>query len=217
MLLNTTENSKGIITLGAEVMVSDPCYGLGTWCQGILTNVLPGDYECFVEHADEGDWGLRVSRICVMHTDYRDMFITYDLEDITVGVDSGQAGIYDYDYYKQYHTDSSESEHVDEAWYDRVGDLTYTRVKNPNYRSFDVNPDDPEFLTKYREYMESSNSVAYVGEFDANTIDGKAFVSSSGYGDGSYECWTSRNRDGQIIAIMIDYLPEYDDEEEEDF
>ena len=43
------------------------------------------------------------------------------------------------DYYKQYHTDSSESEHVDEAWYDRVGDLTYTRVKNPNYKDFDFN------------------------------------------------------------------------------
>ena len=220
MLLNTNEKitvtNKGRITLGKEVMISDPCYGLNTWCQGVLTNVLPGEYECFVEHSDEGSWGLRVSRIWVVPKGHRDMFLNYDLEGIVVGVDSGQAGIYDYDYYKQYHTDSSESEHVDDAWYDRVCDLTYTQVKNPNYKDFDFNQDDPDFHAKFREYMSNpSNWQEYTWQCDANIIDGKGFVSSSGYGDGEYECWTSRNRDGQIVSIMIDYLLGYEDDEEE--
>ena len=32
------------ITLSNVVMVSDPCYKLDTWCQTIITNVLPGTY-----------------------------------------------------------------------------------------------------------------------------------------------------------------------------
>ena len=51
------------IQLGEKVMVSDPCYGLNTWCQGVLENVLPGDYRCNIEYSDEGDWGMRVSAI----------------------------------------------------------------------------------------------------------------------------------------------------------
>ena len=35
---------KTTIKLGNKVMVSDPCYGLDTWCQGVLENVLPGNY-----------------------------------------------------------------------------------------------------------------------------------------------------------------------------
>ena len=35
---------KNKIQLGEEVMVSDPCYSIGTWCQIKLSNVLPGFY-----------------------------------------------------------------------------------------------------------------------------------------------------------------------------
>lgn len=218
MLLNTNEKvtvtNKGIISLGKEVMISDPCYGLGTWCQGVLTNVLPGEYECFVEHSDEDEFGSRVARIYVKHKDYLDALPYGNLEDIEVGVDSGTAGIYDNDYYKMYHSDKSEKEHVDENWYDRTGDLTYVLVKNPNYKELDV--DDPDFLTKYKEYMQDPYShFEYIRKFDANTIDGKGFVSSAGYGDGIYRCYTTRNADNQIVSIMIEFISEYDDEEEE--
>ena len=125
---NVTKTYKGTIRLGSKVMVSDPCYGLNTWCQGVLENVLPGTYDCYVEHSDEGDWGIRVSAIEITHISYKDKPIEYiDPQDFEVGVDSGQAGIFDYKYYKKYHSDAKERPHVDDNWYDTVADITLSR------------------------------------------------------------------------------------------
>ena len=38
------------------------------------------------------------------------------------------------------------------------------------------------------------------------TIGNKGFVSSSGYGDGSYECYIAKNNNDEIIAIRIDFI-----------
>ena len=126
--------TKKIIKLGEKVMVSDPCYGLDTWCQGVLENVLPGDYNCKVEHIDEGVFGVRVAAIEAIHQDAR--VIRYEAQDFEVGVDSGTAGIFDYDYYVKYHKSSKESDHCDDNWYDRIYDLTCENIPNPNYIPF---------------------------------------------------------------------------------
>ncbi len=163
------------IRLGNKVMVSDPCYGLNTWCQGVVENVLPGIYDCEVEYSDEGAWGVRVAAIEVTHQDcgiYR-----FEMADFEVGVDSGQAGIFDYEYYAKYHTDCTERPHVDDDWYDRVCDITLAKES-------------------------------------AGIIDEFGFVSSSGYGDGGYDCWIARNRDGYIVAIRIEYITEEEEEDE---
>jgi hypothetical protein len=219
---NITIESKGIITLGEKVMVSDPCYGLGTWCQGVLENVLPGQYDCNVEYSDEGDWGNRVSAIEVTHISCRGKFIALECEDFEVGVDSGQAGIFDYEYYAQYHMDATERPHVDDDWYDMVCDLTYVHVKNPDYEKFCwENTDDSteNFLAKlnaHEDYMKSIKSWEYLSKFDGNMIDGLGFVSSSGYGDGGYSCWTAKNEDGKIVAIRVEFITEDEDEDWEE-
>lgn len=295
---------KKIIRLGEKVMVSDPCYGLNTWCQGVLENVLPGKYNCEVEYKDEGDWGIRVSAIEVTHEDYA--YEMFESQDFEVGVDSGQAGIFDYDYYCQYHTDINDSEHVDDDWYDRVCDKTHEYISNPEYTLFVDTPeykagvlgyrieldalvekypnldvetaymelinhynslsskdkkvdlsslvelleninklledksDGDAILEKSQEvleeielhnikhkhemimhklwdvYMSSEVSQAKIFRFAGNTIDGLGLVSSSGYGDGGYTCYTSKNKDGKINAIRIEFIPdneEWDDEE----
>lgn len=168
--MNTT------INLGSKVMVSDPCYGLGTWCQGVLENVLPGTYQCDVEYSDEGDWGVRVAAIEVRHENY-DRPVEFEPEVFEVGVDSGQAGIFDYDYYARYHDSCDVRPHVDDDWYDRVGDITLSRVS-------------------------------------AGDIDNCGFVSSSGFGDGGYTCWTAREDNGYIVAIRVEFITEYDEEDE---
>ena len=203
---------KAMIKLGNKVMVSDPCYGLGTWCQGVLENVLPGNYKCYVEYSDEVDWGERVAAIEVRHQDYDDV-VPMDREDFEVGVDSGQAGIFDYDYYARYHTDSKERDHVDDGWYDRVGDLTCVNVKNPNYEEFNWDADD--CYNRYREYIKTEKCWPYIQKLTANPIDGLGFVSSSGFGDGGYTCWTAREEGGHIVAIRVEFIAEYDEEEEE--
>ena len=206
---------KKIIKLGEKVMVSDPCYGLGTWCQGVLENVLPGNYECEVEYKDEGDWGIRVAAIEVVHEDCG--VYVFEPQDFEVGVDSGQAGIFDYDYYCKYHTDCNNGEHVDDDWYDRVCSLTLEHKENPDYEPFDFNFDGLnidekiEKLRAWKEYSESYKSSKYIEYLTANSIDGLGFVSSSGYGDGGYTCYTSKNQDGKINAIRIVFIS---DEEE---
>ena len=167
---------KATIRLGNKVMVSDPCYGLGTWCQGVLENVLPGNYQCDVEYSDEGEWGVRVSAIEVRHVDYND-FVPMDMENFEVGVDSGQAGIFDYDYYAQYHDSCNVYPHVDDDWYGKVCGITLSRAS-------------------------------------ASDIDGFGFVSSSGFGDGGYTCWTAREKNGHIVAIRVEFITEYDEEDE---
>ena len=90
---------KGIIVLGEKVMVSDPCYGLETWCQGVIENVLRGEYVCKVGYSDEDEHGTRVADIEVIHKSFFGKFLEYYPEEFEVGVDSGQAGIFDYEYY----------------------------------------------------------------------------------------------------------------------
>lgn len=206
---------KGTITLGEKVMISDPCYGLGTWCQGIVENVLPGEYECNVGYTDEGDWSTRVADIQVIHKDFVNKFLKYYPEEFEVGVDSGQAGIYDYEYYKKYHTDRSEQEHVDNDWYDRACELTYVREKNPNYEEFSCDYEDENCFEKCDAYMKDwKRNSRYLYKLDANPIDGLGFVSSSGYGDGGYTCWTAKNNEGKVVGIRVEFITEDNEEDE---
>lgn len=163
------------IRLGSKVMVSDPCYGMDTWCQGVLENVLPGDYQCHVEYSGEGVWGRRVAAIEVVHRDY-DGVIKYEPEYFDVGVDSGQAGIFDYEYYTQYHDHANKYPHVNDDWYDMVCKITLARAQ-------------------------------------MGTVEDYGFVSSSGYGDGEYTCYTARERNGYIIAIRVEFIDVEDEEE----
>lgn len=54
---NVKEISKGFINLGEKVMVSDPCYEMGTWCQDTIDNMLKGIYKCDLEMCDTV-WGI---------------------------------------------------------------------------------------------------------------------------------------------------------------
>lgn len=128
-MLKTT----GTITLGNRVVVSDPCYSLGTWCQGILENMLPGEYEC-IYNFDENE--RCVSEIYIVHSslpkdDLTNTLINCTIAPFEVGVDSGQAGFYDYDYYVSHHTPK-----LDEDWYDKVCNLTCNIVDNPSFGQF---------------------------------------------------------------------------------
>ena len=188
-----------------------------------MENVLSGEYDCNVEYSDEGDWGIRVSAIEVTHVSCKGKFIQLECEDFEVGVDSGTAGIFDYEYYAKYHTDATESEHVDDNWYDKLYDLTYTTVENPAYEEFYWESTDDSFeglQAKFKAYFEHKDSIKgikYLHKCDGNTVDGLGLVSSSGYGDGGYNCWTAKNEDGKIIAIRVEFITEDEDYEEDEY
>lgn len=297
---NYTTEKRGTIYLGDKVMVSDPCYGINTWCQGVIENVLSGEYECKVGFSNEGDCGIRVADIDVTHSDYADKFLAYEAEEFEVGVDSGQAGIYDYEYYKKHHSDANESKHVNDYWYDTVCSKTHEDITNHDYISFVELPEYKATLmvfmqelnelhnrypyldtysyyenqvNHYHSLMDSSNDFrlselteilkklnevlsndkqqekvektsaekelddinfkysdilrglwkAYnksihsqktIYRSTGNTIDGRCFVSSSGYGDGGYTCYTAKEN-GKVVAIRVEYMTDENYEEDE--
>ena len=159
---------------------------------------------------------MRVSAIEVVHKDY-ERPEEFQAELFEVGVDSGQAGIFDYDYYVQYHTNNKDWPHVDDDWYGKVCRLTYEKITNPNYEAFnwDVpNESNADKMKRYEEHTHSDKYWPYIERLTGNTIDNLGLVSSSGFGDGGYDCWTSKNEDGKIIAIRVEFIPVYDEEEE---
>lgn len=52
-------------------------------------------------------------------------------------------------------------------------------------------------------------------ENHAGIVQGKGVASSSGFGDGSYRCYTSQNEAGEIVFACIEFIPEFESDEEE--
>jgi hypothetical protein len=87
-----------------ELMISDPCYELGTWCQGILDNVKNGKWIGYVKPIK-----AMVGTLIATHEDVEDIIdLTFETAGFEAGVDSGQLGIFDV---PEFHPDN-------EDWYD---------------------------------------------------------------------------------------------------
>lgn len=118
------------IQLSSNVMVSDPCYSVPTWCQTVLSNVLPGKYYIAV-HTDQED--RRNYGLVAVHENYvsqRKRWFTIGV----FGVDSGQAGIFDMASYRNDETAESITtpeydfalgrEGDGDLWYEKMCKLT---------------------------------------------------------------------------------------------
>lgn len=174
--------NESVIDLGSFEMVSgrmavsDPCNDTDVWCRGELEGVLPGMWEASVIKRDEGEWGMRAARLVAVHEDYTDS----DVEPMTlapfeVGVDSGHAGLFDAQHYRDdaavVEPDTAvNSGNPGALWYMRCCHLTLTRL--------------------------------------AAGVMPHGVVSSSGFGDGSYDCFYGRNSDGKIVRVEIEFIPE---------
>lgn len=218
------ENPETILTgkpiqLGSHVMVSDPCYDTDTWCNGDLKNVLPGTWRTKAIYMYD-----RCTDLIAHHKDVPEpTFDKYEKTDIVVGVDSGQAGIYDYNHFAKMCKN--------EKWYESmctsVSSMTmplspleqrcYNELKqkfpNGETESHDTLEEFFElrsvFKIKYGidiiHFKVCPNNLK-VGYIEQLSTDKHSVVSSSGYGDGSYDCYVARNEQGQIIAIRINYI-----------
>lgn len=80
-----------------SLMVSDPCYGHGTWCQGILEGVRPGQWLAEIKRVERKGWGVRIASLSVRHTEAGALPAAgnWEAASFEVGVDSGQAGFWD--------------------------------------------------------------------------------------------------------------------------
>lgn len=110
----------GSIEIGNKCMVSDPCYDENTWCQYVLDNMKSGQYNCFMQYSSNEEFGKRVRRVYIYHHEYISTPNRL-VHNASIGVDSGQAGFYDYEYFLQ----TREKGNEDWIWYENICDLTY--------------------------------------------------------------------------------------------
>lgn len=148
------KESVGEIILGKQVRISDPCYDMKTWCAGTLENVLQGKYKCFSQKVDTRDWGIRVASIEVRHENYLNIEPT-ELQQIDVGVDSGQAGIYDLDYFIA----NKKDKHREDKWYHRVCDKTGGYFDNPDYIPFTNTLEYKSAILKLRKELDNLKEI----------------------------------------------------------
>lgn len=177
-----------------RVYISDPCYEKGTWCQGLIDGVKNGTWNAFIDNRDEGRPGL----IRVVHNSVQNQ---NDLEWASIaadiGVDSGQAGIFDAQHYRSDASIPADFQSLRKGGLKRYGDeegeLFYAACCD-------------------RTLGPTGEGMRVAGYYGGGTIPFGA-VASSGYGDGSYVAEVAKNEDGEIIAIQIEFISEDDDEE----
>ena len=169
------------IKLGNQVVVSDPCYSIPTWCQAIVRNVLPGNYRTLVLKSDEGVWGNRCSHLIAIHEDYAHQEEKFRWEQYpsVIGVDSGQAGIFSRESYRN----------------DQMAD----QIGNGDGEDFGSGFDREEGDKWYRKMCTRTLGNEHWGTYS------EGVVSSSGIGDGSYDLLVAK-KNKQVVGFVINFL-----------
>jgi hypothetical protein len=175
----TKQNNMETIELGNEVVVSDPCYSLPTWCQDVMDDVLPGKYVVEVVKEDWDEWGNRCSKLIVTHIDHiiECKHKRWVKKSTKIGVDSGQCGIFSKESYRN---DNHEVIFGD-------GDVSF----------FGENNEDGD-----KWYVKICSHT--LGEKRYGLYD-RGVVSTSGIGDGVYTLYIKRNEKTKIVSLKIDF------------
>jgi len=116
-----------------KVFVSDPCYDLDTWCAKVVENVKNGTWLAKVETMQT--WGERVSKLVCYHQSigYPERLL-FEKVEADIGVDSGQAGIFDLNHFKKdsdvdgLPRESKEIIRKEEPWYSYCCDRTLSKM-----------------------------------------------------------------------------------------
>jgi len=166
--LGTFEVEEGTL------IVSDPCYNLGLWCQGEIQNTKLGTWNAYARHGKSHFGDNRVWELVIIHQNYPESLTSKMTEDtdIDVGVDSGQAGFFDKNTFH-----GGEDSWGEDGWYDLCCRTTLDTTKS------------------------------------AGVINGGC-VSSSGYGDGGYSCFVTRDGTSEVIGAKIIFISKDDEEED---
>ena len=115
--MRTKRINLGVVNLGGTAMISDPCYGMKTWCNSLVLGVLKGKYNAFVRIGKYGEWGERVTELTLCHESRKPFTEMKHLEHFSsrIGVDSGTCGVYDFDYFDKTHDDNN----ANDDWYSK--------------------------------------------------------------------------------------------------
>lgn len=189
-------SQKFKVTSG-KLILSDPCYELGTWCQGVVENVKKGTWVADAVISDEGGWGNRVSMLISYNEEAANgsfglsdkLKALYGVERLSFdgSVDSGQFGHFDSEFYRSDEKAKDlEKYNFGDAWDAKEGDAWYRACCH---------------LT--------------LGDNQWGVLP-QGVVSSSGFGDGSYQTFCIKDGDGEIIGLVTVFIGEDEEEDEWD-
>ena len=174
-----------------KLVCSDPCYSIPTWCQGIVENVKNGVWGAEINLSDQQDWGMRVASLYIVNehanatmTDIETKIFEDEPLNFAAGVDSGQFGFFDFAHYRN-----------DES------------AKDLPKQDFGENYDIQEGDAWYR-----ACSGLTLGDEQWGVLP-NGVVSSSGFGDGSYDVYGYKDAYGEYVAFAVVFI--YDDEGDE--
>ena len=207
-----------------QLRVTDPCYTKGTWCAGVLENILPGSWiaeKVIASNQETGGWGDRIAELCIWHGDYIGNVDAHELTEIHVGVDSGQAGFFDESQYPEGET----GEYMDlDTFYGKVCEGTKGEYRITVEQMFDEETvqymiesyakDGKTLPETSIEHMRTATRTRSEPDYLGIANVGFGVATHSGYGDGGYNCYVGRNDKGEIVAARIVFIS--DDEDDED-
>lgn len=187
------ENRKFEVVSG-KMVLSDPGYELGTWCQGVVDNVKNGTWVGVLEQSDDGAWGVRNSILISMNVEAleknpkleRELMSSGDLINWG-GVDSGQFGHFDFANYRKDENAIDVPKVWEDEWESQEGDKFYRACC---YQTLET---------------EDSFGVVPFG-----------VLSSSGYGDGRYPTYGIKDENGEYVGFMTIFIGDDEDDEWED-
>lgn len=182
---------SNIITLGQSVRVSDPCYSPDTWCSLLLSTVLPGQYEVKIDNLSLDGWGRRVAYLTAVHVDHTRPGHPWE-DYATIGVDSGQAGIFD------------------ESTYRNKASIDGLKLPEGDWNGLPFIETDEDHWYDAMCTLTINNSEGW-GHYS------QGVVSRSGIGDGMYPVQVMYDKEDTIVGIRIDFLLAEDDEEDDEY
>lgn len=177
---------KSFLISSGKMVISDPCYEIPTWCQGIIDNVKNGVWVGNVEMNDEAGLGNKVATLFALNEEelindpnlYDKLLNNYGEElPFNFGVDSGQFGFFDFNHYRN--------------------DKSAETLKKYDFEEFNREEDGEEW---YRAICELTLSDEQFGVLPFG------IVSSSGYGDGSYITCGLKNEQGEYVALITTFI-----------
>lgn len=161
------------IELTKKIIVSDPCYDRGTWCQIVLDNVKEGKYDVIVHYEKSG----RVKTLAVIHNSVRGKQKKWIEVEGTLGVDSGQLGIFSFDSYRN--------------------DDVFKNIPSKFGEKYVAKPENGEHW--YTHMCDRTLCDKLYGTYN------NGVVSSSGYGDGSYPLDICIDND-EIVGLSVQFI-----------
>jgi len=174
--------------ISGVLRVSDPCYDTDTWCAGEIGNAKLGKWVAQVVKKPLFNWGNRIFSLVATHEHYVDCVTTKPIiTKFVAGVDSGQMSIVDTKFYR------------DETVFTTPSEFYH------GSNSDDINEWYGHCCDLTCETALSAGVIPY------------GCVSTSGLGDGSYECFYSVNEVGEVIRIEVVFIDNESDENEDDW